>query len=165
MRKIIGCLLVIAFMAGSCLKKENGCRFNDSNVMAPANEIAMVESYLSANSITTATRHSNGMYYQVISLGAGGTPHLCSQVKVAYVGKLTNGTIFDQSSSEVFTLGGLIEGWKKGIPLIQKGGSIKLYIPPTLGYGQVDVRDPNTNAIVVPANSVLVFEITLSDIG
>lgn len=164
MRKIIGCLLVIAFMASSCLKKESGCRFNESNVVAPANEVAMVESYLSANSIA-ATKHPSGMYYQVLSLGSGGSPHLCSQVKVAYVGKLTNGTIFDQSSSEVFTLGGLIEGWKKGIPLIQKGGSIMLYIPPTLGYGQVDVRDRQTNAIVVPANSVLVFEITLDDIG
>jgi FKBP-type peptidyl-prolyl cis-trans isomerase FkpA len=164
MRKIIGCLLVIAFMAGSCLKKEGGCGYKDSNVIAPSNEIAMVESYLSANSITGATKHASGMYYQVVNLGAGGTPHLCSQVQVAYVGKLTNGTIFDQSSSGVFTLGGLIEGWKKGIPLIQKGGSIKLYIPPTLGYGQVDVRDKTTNAIVVPANSVLVFEITLSEI-
>ena len=165
MRKIIGCLVVIALMAGSCLKKDGGCNFSDTNVVAPDNEVAMVESFLSANSITTATKHASGMYFQVVNAGSGGAPHLCSKVKVAYVGKLTNGTIFDQSSSVVFTLGGLIEGWKKGIPLIQKGGSIKLYIPPTLGYGNVDVRDKYTNAIVVPANSVLVFEITLSDIG
>jgi len=162
MRKIIACLLVIAFTAGSCLKKESGCQFSDNNIVAPPNEVAMVESYLSVHSIT-ATKHPSGMYYQVVNLGSGGYPNLCSQVKVAYVGKLTNGTIFDQSSSAVFTLGPLIEGWKKGLPLIQKGGSIKLFIPPTLGYGANDY--PPTGAVVIPGNSVLIFEITLSDIG
>lgn len=162
MRKIIGCLLVIAFMAGSCLKKEGGCGYNDTSVVAPANEVTMVEDYLSANSIT-ATKHASGMYYQVVNAGSGGTPHLCSQVKVAYVGKLTNGTIFDQSSSRVFTLGSLIEGWKKGLPLIQKGGTIKLFIPPTLGYGASNY--PPTGAVVIPGNSVIIFEVTLDDIG
>lgn len=161
MRKIIGCLLVIAFMASSCLKKESGCGYNDNNVVAPSNEVAMVESYLSANSIT-ATKHTSGMYYQIVNAGTGGVPNLCSQVQVAYVGKLTNGTIFDQSSSAVFTLGPLIEGWKKGLPLIQKGGNIKLFIPPTLGYGPNDY--PPTGAVVIPGNSVLIFEITLSEI-
>lgn len=162
MRKIIAFLLVIAFTAGSCLKKESGCGYSESNVTAPSNEVAMVESYLSVNNIT-ATKHSSGMYYQIVSTGSGGAPHLCSQVKVSYVGKLTNGTIIDQSSSALFTLGSLIEGWKKGLPLIEKGGSINLYIPPTLGYGASDY--PTTGTVVVPANSVLIFEITLIDVG
>jgi FKBP-type peptidyl-prolyl cis-trans isomerase FkpA len=162
MRKIIGCLLVIAFTAGSCLKKESGCQFAHNTVVAPANEVAMVESYLSANSIT-ANKHESGMYYQIVNLGSGGAPNLCSQVKVAYVGKFTSGAIFDQSSSAVFTLGPLIEGWKKGLPMIQKGGSIKLFIPPTLGYGADDY--PPNGAVVIPGGSVLIFEITLFDIG
>jgi len=164
MRKTIWGLLVIALTAGSCLKKDSGCPYGQSDTVAPAQEAAMVESYLSTNNIT-ATKHASGMYYEIVDPGSGNTPHLCSQIKVAYTGKLTSGTVFDQSSSAVFTLGSLIEGWKKGLMLIQKGGSIKLYIPPTLGYGHSDVKDPQTQAVIIPAGSMLIFNITLSDLG
>jgi FKBP-type peptidyl-prolyl cis-trans isomerase FkpA len=45
-------------------------------------------------------------------------------------------------------------GWKLGLPLIKAGGKIKLYLPPSLGYG-------NSVSGNIPANSILVFEITL----
>ncbi|MEY3433469.1 MAG: hypothetical protein RL131_1405, partial [Bacteroidota bacterium] len=41
-----------------------------------------------------------------------------------------------------------------GLPLINAGGKIKLYLPPSLGYGSRAVGS-------IPANSVLIFEITL----
>jgi len=62
-----------------------------------------------------------------------------------------------------FNLGGLIEAWKKGIPLIKPGGKIKLYCPPTLAYGSQVVRDGAGNT-VIPANSILVFEVTLNNV-
>jgi len=78
------------------------------------------------------------------------------------MGRLTNGTVFDQSpagGTKTFTLGGLIPGWQKGIPLISSGGKITLYIPPSLGYGSVDVKQ--NNIVIIPANSILIFEIDL----
>jgi FKBP-type peptidyl-prolyl cis-trans isomerase FkpA len=51
----------------------------------------------------------------------------------------------------------LIEGWKIGLPLLKKGGHIKLYVPPSLGYGP----SPNRN---IPGNSVLIFDIRLVDV-
>ena len=68
-----------------------------------------------------------------------------------------NNVKFDENlTGTTFALGGLILGWQKGIPLIQKGGSINLYIPPSLGYG--------ANATgSIPANSILVFTIQLVD--
>jgi FKBP-type peptidyl-prolyl cis-trans isomerase len=39
-----------------------------------------------------------------------------------------------------------------------------LYIPPSLGYGAQDQRDPDTGAVFVPANSLLVFDVFLVDI-
>jgi FKBP-type peptidyl-prolyl cis-trans isomerase FkpA len=163
MQKTIVCLLVIVLLAGGCLKKEGGCPYSESNTVAPQNEQAMIESYLSANTIS-ADKHPSGMYYTIVQPGADASPNLCSQVQVSYTGALTNGTVFDYSSSTVFTLGSLIEGWKKGLPLIKKGGQIKLYIPPTLGYGYSDVKDQN-GTVIIPSGSVLVFDVTLSNLN
>jgi FKBP-type peptidyl-prolyl cis-trans isomerase FkpA len=162
MQKTIVSLLVIALLAGGCLKKEGGCPYNYTNQTAPAQETANIESYLSNNGIS-ATKHTSGMYYQVISPGADVTPNLCSNVQVSYTGKLTDGNTFDYSASTVFTLGRLIEGWKIGIPLIKKGGQIKLYIPPALGYGYSDIKD--NGVTVIPGGSILVFDITLSNVN
>ena len=157
MRKLMPVLAVIMLLAGGC-KKEADCPQN--NDVAPAAEGQLVADYLSANSIS-ATKHKSNMYYQVITPGSGGSPSQCSTVQVAYVGKLTTGATFDQSANQVFSLQGLIPGWMQGIPLIQKGGSIRLFIPPTLGYGNIDVTDPVTKNVVVPANSILIFDISL----
>ena len=157
------CLLVIMVFLSSCFKSDNGCSFTDTNVVAPAAEVTALENYLSSNGITTAVKHASGFYYEFITAGTGVKPTLCSIITVGYTGKLTNGNVFDSQQSLSFQLGSLIEGWKKGVPLIQKGGSIKLYIPPSLGYGAVDVRD-NQGNVVVPANSILIFEIDLMDV-
>jgi FKBP-type peptidyl-prolyl cis-trans isomerase len=78
---------------------------------------------------------------------------------VAYKGQLTNGNVFDQQLKYVFsTLGSLIDGWRQGLPLIKKGGEIKLYIPPSLGYGS-DNSNPS-----IPPNSILIFDVTLIDV-
>lgn len=133
-----------------------------TSITAPEAEQQAVLDYLTDNSIV-ATKHASGMYYQVVTpgTGTGNPPALCSQIQINYAGKLTNGTVFDQQTSAVFVLGSLIEGWKKGIPLIQKGGQIKLFIPPSLGYGSTDVK--KDNVVVIPANSILVFDVSLTD--
>ena len=161
MRILALCLITITVFSGSCIKKSGGCPYSDQNIVAPVAEQQAVEDYLTNNTIS-ATKHGSGMYYQVLSQGTGDAPHLCSQIVVAYSGKLTNGTQFDASSNLVYDLGALIEGWKKGLPLIQKGGHIMLYIPPSLGYGNTDVKDNGGN-IIIPANSILIFDITLKD--
>src|ERR1700754_3491263 len=62
MRKIILCLSVIALLASSCLKKEGGCPYSDRDIVAPATEVTAIENYLASQNITTATKHSSGMY-------------------------------------------------------------------------------------------------------
>lgn len=161
MRKIIVVITVIALLSGSCLKKTSGCAYSEQNITASASEQQAVEDYLTSQSIT-AEKHSSGMYYKIVSAGSGGSPHICSQVQVSYSGKLTNGTVFDSNTNFVYDLGALIEGWKKGIPLIQKGGHILLYIPPSLGYGASDIKN-GSGVVVIPANSILVFDITLTN--
>jgi FKBP-type peptidyl-prolyl cis-trans isomerase FkpA len=139
----------------SCSKENNDmCKYDACAVAAPASEVTQLEAYLASATIT-ATKHCSGMYYTINAAGSGATPTICSTVSVKYKGQLTNGTIFDQSATPVsFNLGGLIEAWKKGIPMIKPGGKVTLYCPPSLAYGSQAVG-------TIPANSILVFEVEL----
>lgn len=163
MMKFSWCLLLMGVVFSGCLKQDKGCPYKETNVNAPAAEQQQVEAYLAANSIT-AVKHSSGFYYSVVTPGTGAKPSLCSVVTVGYSGTLTSGTVFDQQNIISFDLGRLIEGWKKGLQLVAKGGRIKLYIPPSLGYGNTDVKDSN-GATVIPANSMLIFDIEVFDVN
>ncbi|MBO9660908.1 MAG: FKBP-type peptidyl-prolyl cis-trans isomerase [Chitinophagaceae bacterium] len=116
---------------------------------------AKMQSYITANGIT-ATKHSSGMYYQIIEPGTGARPSLSSSVKANYTGKFTDNTSFDGGVA-TFPLGGVIQGWQIGIPLIQQGGKIKLIIPPYLAYGCSPYMG-------IPGNSVLIFDVELQEV-
>lgn len=156
---------VLAVLGVSCMKKESEiCNYDPCLQAATAAEITQVESYLATNSIT-ATKHCSGMYYRIDNAGTGKQPGICNQVVVRYKGQLTSGATFEEKTTAVvFNLGTLIEGWKKGIPLVKEGGKVYLYVPPSLAYGAQEVRDPNTNNLIIPANSMLIFEISLDQV-
>lgn len=152
----IECIVFISWL------HEKGYRMPASkDIVAPSSEQKVIEDYLLANNIN-ATKHSSGMYYKIVEQGSGESPNNCSSIIFSYIGKLSNGNEFDKGHNVAFTLGSLIEGCKKGLPLIQKGGNIKLYIPPSLGYGSADIKD-NSGVVVIPANSMLIFDVTLVD--
>lgn len=156
-------LLCVAVFAVSCFKnKDNGCPYQSSGYIAPQAEQDALATYLDSNGIE-ATKHPAGFYYKIANAGTGAdSARLCSQIQVEYEGRLINGNIFDSSSNFIFVLGGMIEGWRKGVPLIRKGGEISLFIPPSLGYGS----QPRTNSageVVIPGNSILIFDVKLFD--
>jgi FKBP-type peptidyl-prolyl cis-trans isomerase len=79
-------------------------------------------------------------------------------VATVYTGKLLNNTQFDASANPVsFLLNGVIKGWQIAIPLIRKGGRIKMVIPSSLAYGC-------NGSGSIPPNSPLYFEVTLTDV-
>ena len=159
MMKKLFVFVAIAILFVSCKKtSSNNCTYTESNAVAPPSEIASVQAYVNANH-PAAIQHSSGLFYEITNPGTGtATPGVCSTVTVKYTGTLTNGTQFDANTTGVsFVLGQLILGWQKGIPLIRAGGSINLYIPPSLGYGSNTVG-------TIPANSILVFTIQLMDV-
>lgn len=93
--------------------------------------------------------------------GTGETVEVGSTVNVNYRGYLEDGTEFDSSykRNEPFTFtvgeGGVIEGWNQGLVGMKVGGTRKLTIPPSLGYGSAGREG------VIPPNSTLIFEIEL----
>ena len=155
LKKLIFGFLVIASFSG-CLKSdiEDPCEYDPCATKATAAEIQSVQDYLNANSIV-ATQHCSGIFYVVDIQGNGATPQVCSNVTVNYEGKLTNGTVFDASSSPVtFNLSQVIKGFKNGMLQVKSGGSIRIFIPPSLGYGEYQQGN-------IPANSILIFTVTL----
>jgi FKBP-type peptidyl-prolyl cis-trans isomerase FkpA len=153
MKKILFCGCIVLMCLTSCLKGAK-CKYDACAIVAPTSEIQAVQAYLSANSIT-AVQHCSGLFYTIDNPGTGKSPEACSSVSVTYKGMLTNGSTFDQQSSPVaFNLGSLIIGWKNGLPLLKEGGKIHLYVPPSLGYGA-------SAAGPIPANSILIFEVSL----
>jgi FKBP-type peptidyl-prolyl cis-trans isomerase FkpA len=167
-RILFGLFAILTLSQQACVKGSDECAAQDVNLAAPAAERTDVRNYLTNNGLT-AVEHSSGFFYSIVNPGSTTSiANLCSSVTVKYTGKLTNGTVFDATpagQTVTFDLYRVIIGWQKGMSLIQKGGKINLYIPPTLGYGSTAVTDPNTGAVIVPANSILVFEVELIDIN
>jgi len=144
--------VVISSLFLSCGKQESGCV-----PKTPASEKAEMIAYCTANNIIY-TEHSSGILYQVITQGTGNAPNTSNTVSTVYTGKLLNGTTFDATANPIsFPLSGVIEGWKIGIPLIQKGGRILLIIPSALAYSC-------TGSGSIPPNSPLFFDVTLTDV-
>ncbi|TCJ17447.1 FKBP-type peptidylprolyl isomerase [Flaviaesturariibacter flavus] len=161
MMRILFAASAAAFVLTGCLKaKDTGCRFDECAVIAPASEVTAVENYLASNNITNATKHCSGAYYRVLQQGGGATPNGCSTVNATYAGYLTNGNRFD-SATATFPLGQVIRGWTALLPKVNSGGRIQLFIPPTLGYGAQAVGSGSNS---IPANSILVFNITVNDV-
>lgn len=137
--------LLLAIVSFSSCTKET--------VDQPAVDKALIENYLKDNNLQ-AQSLASGLYYIIQQPGTGILPLPTSTVTVTYKGSLLSGTVFDQGSFYTSRLNNLIVGWQQGIPLIAAGGKIKLIIPSALAYG-----DRATGSI--PANSVLIFDITL----
>ncbi len=148
---VSACLFLLT--GGNACIKDTGCRNKTVE-----SERDAIQAFATANSIT-GSFHSTGLYYQVINPGSGFTPAVTSKVFVTYTGKLLDGTQFDTGTtpSEGWVLGSLIPGWQIGLPLIQKGGSIKLIIPSSMAYGCA-------GKVNIPSNAILYFDITLNDV-
>ena len=151
-RNVWMAFLLAPFLFAACGKTDTEC------VPATvASEKAAMVAYCTANNITY-TEHASGILYEIMSPGLTTQPTIANTVAVVYTGKLLNGNQFDASANPVrLALNGVIKGWQIGIPLIKKGGRIKMVIPSSLAYGC-------TGQGSIAPNSPLYFEVTLTDV-
>jgi FKBP-type peptidyl-prolyl cis-trans isomerase FkpA len=101
-----------------------------------------------------------------LRVGTGGDAVNGKILSVQYTGWFFNdsrpddkGPVFDTSVGGepfVFTLGvgGVIEGWDRGVAGMRVGGIRRLVIPPSLAYGRFRQN-------LIPPNATLLFEIEL----
>jgi FK506-binding nuclear protein len=104
----------------------------------------------------------NGVTIDDRKLGTGRTAKSGDKVSMRYIGKLTNGKVFDSNkkgSPFTFKLGKgeVIKGWDIGVAGLAVGGERRLTIPAHLAYGSKALPD-------IPANSTLVFDVKLLEI-
>ena len=147
-------LLLIGFT--SC-KKDNNSDCPPVSVTAPTSEVDTLRNYINSNSIA-ATEDPRGFFYAIDAPGDSKKPTVCNTVTVNYKGRFTDGSQFETADNVTFNLSRLILGWQEGIPLIGTGGSITLYLPPTLAYGTAGSGS-------IPPNSILVFDIDLTAVN
>jgi FKBP-type peptidyl-prolyl cis-trans isomerase FkpA len=143
-------LLAVAFVA---CKKE--VPYDQAGELAIDDE--MIVKYM-ADSSVTLSKHSSGLYYNIIRPGTGTEVLNTDTVYGNYTLKILRDSLplaKSLDSTFKFMLPGYIEGWKTGVSLIKVGGSIRMVIPSALGYQQRVVTSPN-----IPPNSIL--DITLS---
>jgi len=148
-------LVVLVFV--SCDKTvvtSPGCTYTPSTLHADTAETTYLKNYLIANSIT-ATQDTSGYFYILGAPGAGTSPTICSNVLVQYSGWLLNGFKFDESvSGTIFRVGAVIEAWQQILPKMKPGGTITVYIPPSMAYA-------GSASSTIPAYSYLKFYIKL----
>lgn len=99
----------------------------------------------------------SGLQYKVLKPGTGPRPTDSDIALITYEGKLTNGTTFDKSQQPTpMPIAQVVPGFSEALKLMQRGGKYRLWIKPSLGYG-------DKAAGPIPANSVLVFDVDLLD--
>lgn len=150
MRHLIFVLFCLAFLA---------CEKGLTPEQQLQADIRKIQDYIDDHNLT-AQSTASGLHYIITETGSGGHPSASSTVTVRYVGKfLKNDEVFDQTEgteTATFSLGGVIEGWQEGVPLLKKGGKGTFFIPSALAYGPYG--SPNGT---IPGNTPLIFEIEL----
>ena len=102
---------------------------------------------------------ANGILVTELKPGTGAKPAAQGSVYVNYVGRLPDGTVFDQSTQpQWFRLDSVIAGWRSALVQMPVGSQWKLTIPSDQAYGADGAGD-----LIAPFTP-LVFEIELLDI-
>jgi peptidylprolyl isomerase len=85
------------------------------------------------------------------------------KVKVHYIGKLEDGTVFDNSVERGAPIsfeigkGNVIKAWDEGLTYLKEGDSAVFICPPEIAYGDI-ARGK------IPANSTLIFNIKIVEV-
>lgn len=105
---------------------------------------------------------ASGLQIQTITEGTGASPTDSDVALVNYKGSLRNGEEFDASQQPTpLPVAGMIPGFTEALKLMKKGGKYRIWIKPELGYGSETKADPRTGREIIPADSLLIFEVEL----
>lgn len=104
----------------------------------------------------------SGLQYLVLKDGESTEhPKWKNTIWIHFHGTLIDGTVFestlDRDRPMKIKFDKMISGWREGIKLMNPGDKYRFYIPSKLGYG-------STRKGIIPAHSVLIFDIELFDI-
>lgn len=113
-----------------------------------------------ARSKTNVRELAEGVLVTEMAPGKGPKPSANGRVQVNYVGRLPDGSVFDQSEQpQWFSLSGVIEGWRIALQQMPKGAKWRVVIPSAQAYGAQGAGD------LIPPYTPLTFDIELLDVA
>ncbi len=134
---------------------------HEANSQAPDSEksLAAEQAFLTQEKTLKGVRElADGILLTELSPGTGKKPSANDQVQVKYVGRLPDGTVFDQSTQpQWFRLNSVISGWSSALQQMPVGAKWRLVIPSAQAYGTEGAGE------LIPPYTPLVFEIELLD--
>lgn len=142
---------------------EQEAQYNAYMEQAKAAEDSLMQNYIAKNKIKVAPTAS-GLYFIPKKAGKGAQAMAGQKVAVHYVGKLLDGTEFDNSIKRgepiefVLGQGRVIPGWDEGIAMMKEGEKAVLLIPSKLAYGERGNQ-------AIPPCAPLVFDVELVKVG
>ncbi len=142
--------------------------FQEARVKMLAEKLEASNKFLEENKKKEGIKISeSGLQYRIIKQGdLRRKPRPGDTVKVRYIGKLMDGTVFDENMKaeepQEFDLDRIIQGWKEGLQLMTTGAKFQFFIPPNLAYGERGVVQGGN--VIIPPNEVLTFDVELVSI-
>lgn len=129
-------------------------------------EDAVIQNYLSKNSLTGFTKSDDNIWYKITEPGSGSKIiGLDSTLTFNYTGKLLNGTVFETNEGVSTILSSYIPSWQKTVPLIKEGGSIRFIAPSSFSYGLAGSQAGSVGQISIPAFAPLDFDVKVTKVG
>ena len=131
----------------------------EADALAPQSEKALAaeQAFLAKEKAAKGVRElADGILLTELTAGTGNKPAASDQVQVKYVGRLPDGTVFDQSTQpQWFRLDSVISGWSSALQQMPVGAKWRLVIPSSQAYGADGAGE------LIPPYTPLVFEIEL----
>jgi len=127
---------------------------------APANDQKAVQAetrFLVNEKAKAGVRElAGGVLYSELVHGQGIKPKANGRVRVKYVGRFADGSVFDESAQPVwFKLDSVISGWRIALQEMPVGSTWRLVIPSAQAYGAEGAGD------LIAPYSPLVFDLQL----
>lgn len=145
----------------------NGCLSADDEPFDPdaqlAADIQAIDEYLANNNID-AEEHESGFRYIIEEMGDGPAILDTFPIIMSYEARTLDDNVFDEDEEFYHTLNaGSLPAWEIGLPFINEGGRIRMFIPSGLAFGPVSLPGLAANSNVIYDITVRNSDIQLSD--
>lgn len=134
-----------------------------------AHELANVDNYIKEKNIK-AVKTALGSYIEIINPGTGDSIKTGNYVSVNYTGTTFEGKKFDSNLDSAFGhmqplnftvgVGEMIKGFDDAMKYMKPGGSARVYMPSSIGYGP---QPPPGSTVIKPYEN-LIFDFTVIDV-
>ena len=147
-------------MTESTKNENNAPSVSEVSNTPDKSELEKAEEFLEANKKNEGVIVTeSGLQYIILKDAEGPKPGPTDKVKTHYHGTYLDGRVFDSSVDKnepiVFAVNGVIAGWTEALQLMSVGAKYKLFVHPTLAYGE------RGHPAGIPPNAALIFEVEL----